>query len=100
MINAFELEGYLVKEDQHQNAPAEAIKIYNEGVAEGVPTGIAKHPRFGWFVIQTSGQGPYVIWEEPETCQRCDKVFEESDGYLRCPKCGCVKKPIDDVIPL
>lgn len=43
-------------------APPEALKIAREQTALGVPTSITFDPNLGWVVLQTSGQGPYVIW--------------------------------------
>jgi hypothetical protein len=60
---AFELEGFLTKD--FEGCPPEALAIYNEDI-DGAPIGIAKHPEKGWFVIGTSGQGPYIIWSEKE----------------------------------
>lgn len=44
-------------------APPEAIREAEEGSAEGISTGIAKHPTLGWFVLMC-GQGPIVVWAE------------------------------------
>lgn len=63
---AFELEGYMISRDEWDlcGAPEEAVRIAREETAQGIPTAIAKHPSKGWFVIQTAGQGPYVVWDE------------------------------------
>lgn len=45
-------------------APSEAIRIAREESSQGVPTGIAFDPKRGWVVLQSSGQGPYLIWQE------------------------------------
>ncbi len=44
-------------------APKEALELAKEE-SMCAPTGIAKHPEHGWFVIQSTGQGPYIIWQE------------------------------------
>lgn len=31
---------------------------------EGVPTAVLKTEELGWVVIQSSGQGPYLLWSE------------------------------------
>ena len=59
--DAMELEKYIVK-DAAADAPQEALQVLFEESKAGVPTAIAHHPELGWFVIQTSGQGPYIIW--------------------------------------
>ena len=58
------LEGLLIPTLDWDNpeVPAAARDLAKAETAEGVPTGIAHCPEQGWFVIQTSGQGPYVIW--------------------------------------
>ena len=53
---AEELEEYLV--------PREAMQLFLDRAAEGVPTSIACHPEYGWYVLQNSEQGSYIIWSE------------------------------------
>lgn len=86
-ITAAELEAHIVRPDDARFglAPEAARRLYAQEVAEGVPTAIAIHPRasFKWYVIQTSGQGPYIIWDD--FTQECDrellaKVYEE--GFI------------------
>ena len=50
--------------DTRDDIPAEALRLAKEESATGVPTGITNHPKYGWMVLQTSGQGPYLIWTE------------------------------------
>jgi hypothetical protein len=59
---AFELENYLIvrKEWDTCGAPEAYIKEAIAGCEEGVPTGFGKHPKYGWFVIWTAGQGPRI----------------------------------------
>lgn len=82
-ITALELEAHIVRPEDPRFAlaPEAARRLYAQEVAEGVPTAIAVHPRasYKWYVIQSSGQGPYIIWDDftPE----CDsdllaKVYE------------------------
>ena len=55
-IDPFELEKHIM--------PIEAINIFLTEFSAGVPTAIGYHEPLGWYVLQTSGQGPYVIWPE------------------------------------
>jgi hypothetical protein len=61
---AFELEHKLIPYKEWSKAPAAAFEVAMQSHAEGVPTGIAFHSELGWFVIQSSGQGPYIVWED------------------------------------
>lgn len=61
---AGELENFIVKD--HTGAPPEAVQLFESESRDMVPTAIAHHPEAGWFVIQTSGQGPYIIWPIPK----------------------------------
>lgn len=62
--NPLDLEVLLIPSDQWNNAPKEAQKIAKEQTKEGIPTGISYDPSTGsYFVLQSSGQGPYVIWQ-------------------------------------
>jgi len=47
-------------------APPDAVALARAESESGVPTGLAHAPRLGWVVLQSSGQGPYVIWSERE----------------------------------
>jgi len=60
MMNPLTLEKFIVQD--HKAAPPEAVQLFNEESKSGVPTAISHHPDEGWFVLQTSGQGPYIIW--------------------------------------
>jgi len=94
-------------------APEEAVALALEETRQGVPTGIAKHPENGWFVIQSSGQGPYIIWPEDIYQQVMGDSFKQkrsqamvesyrkmygpvnpspqffSASVVQTPKCGC-----------
>ena len=59
-VAAEELEQYITQ--NHSKAPQEAIDMFLEESLQRIPTALALHPEHGWFVIQTSGQGPYIIW--------------------------------------
>lgn len=61
-MNALDLEKYIIRGAFPEDLPKEAYELYQYEVAEGCPTAIAKHPIHGYFVIQTTGQGPYIIW--------------------------------------
>lgn len=50
--------------DTREDIPAEALRLAKKESATGVPTGITNHPKYGWMVLQTSGQGPYLVWSE------------------------------------
>jgi hypothetical protein len=62
--SAGELETFIVTD--HTGAPPEAVELFTSESSDGVPTAIVHHPEAGWFVIQTSGQGPYIIWPVEE----------------------------------
>lgn len=64
---AFEAEKHLLSQEEirtRTDIPLEAIRVYEEGIAEGVPTGISLHPEHGWMVIWSAGQGPGIAWME------------------------------------
>jgi hypothetical protein len=52
--------------------PEEAKTIYQSETAQRVPTGIGYHDGLGWFVLQSSGQGPYLIWQENKSVKLSD----------------------------
>jgi hypothetical protein len=86
-ITAAELEAHIVvpEDTRFGLAPEAARRLYAQETAAGVPTAIAIHPRasYKWYVIQTSGQGPRIIWDDftPE-CDRelLAKIYEE--GFI------------------
>ena len=43
--------------------PIDARTLAEIEIADGVPTGIGKY-KGTWYIVQSSGQGSYVIWEE------------------------------------
>ena len=49
-----------------QNIPKKALNLYNDESELGIPTGIGYDDEFGWFVLQTMGQGPQLLWCEKE----------------------------------
>lgn len=62
-----QLERHLIPVERWSEAPTEAQKIANEQSAQGCPTGIARNPETGTYVVlQSSGQGPYIIWDGAE----------------------------------
>jgi len=65
--NALQLEIYMIPTDEWDRAPKEARELAEKESASGASTGIAKHPEEGWFVLQTCGQGPIIIWSEDDT---------------------------------
>lgn len=64
-MDAATLESHLIPKSQWVSAPQDACRLALDETDLGVPTGIAQDPETGkWFVIQSSGQGPYIIWEQ------------------------------------
>lgn len=63
-INPFILEQHIIPEDQHGifTIPAIALKIYKESEA---PTAICLY-QDNYYVIESSGQGPYIIWSKED----------------------------------
>lgn len=43
--------------------PSHLVKLAKETNKEGIPVGYGKHPKHGWFVVCSSGQGPMVRFE-------------------------------------
>lgn len=76
-------------------APLEAVKIAREETHLGVPTGIALDPKQGWVVLQSSGQGPYLIWQERKAflCEPCSvsEIGEGHFGGCDCLGCWCTE---------
>ena len=63
-ITAYELESYIIPHDLVDSlAPKEALEVYHQGVKEGIPSAIAHHHKYGWFVLMT-GQGPMIAWSQ------------------------------------
>lgn len=60
------LERKMIPVDRWNEAPEHAQKLAQEGTDEGVPTGIGKDEKLGWFVICSAGQGPMLVWSENE----------------------------------
>lgn len=66
-INIFELENEIINYDsilEKESIPAECMRVYFDGVNNGVPTAIGWHVEAGWFVLETTGQGPYITYTE------------------------------------
>ena len=63
---AWEAEKYLIPSEEWDTSgvPPEALAVVEK--SRGVPVGIARHPKYGWIVLESSGQGPYVVWWERE----------------------------------
>ncbi len=62
---AFQLESQqrVVWECGQQYAPEAAVALATKESDAGVPTLFAYYEGL-WYLVQTSGQGPYVIWKE------------------------------------
>lgn len=98
-VPAMELEKYLIHPNKYgeHDIPEEMLELVNEEGGHGVPTGIAKHPEHGYFVLQTSGQGPYIVMRQlsEKERQRVRDYFERAnpgDGILTEEQC---KKFVD-----
>jgi DNA-directed RNA polymerase subunit M/transcription elongation factor TFIIS len=64
--NLFQLEKNIIPWTllDMSRVPKLARKIYAEECKEGVSSGIGCDPEIGWYVLSTSGQGPYLIWQQ------------------------------------
>lgn len=60
------LERKMIPVDRWGDAPEHAQKLAQEGTDDGIPTGIGKDEKLGWFVICTAGQGPMLVWSEKD----------------------------------
>lgn len=63
----FEIEQNIIPREKYEKwpkcIPNYVKRMYNREVALGVPTALAKY-KGKYYLIQTSGQGPYIIWSE------------------------------------
>jgi hypothetical protein len=84
--------------------PKKALRLYLEGCEEGHPTAVAKHPKYGYAVIATGGQGPMFVWVEKdlkkEPCEHCHaercchpKQEPRNRGTMCCNRTFC---PMED----
>jgi hypothetical protein len=74
-MSPFELEKLLLPsyaELDIMDIPEDAKRIFKEETAQRVPTGIGYQVDLGWFVLQSSGQGPYLIWQENKSAKLGD----------------------------
>ena len=81
MMNfAMMIEKYMIPSDKWDecSAPDELLKLAKKDSAQGYPTGISRHPDYGWFGLGT-GQGPYVWWCETSWGE-FEKLAEEYVG--------------------
>jgi hypothetical protein len=62
-ISPFLLEKHIIMPERYNEAPKKLVALAKKESNSGVPTGIAKYKN-RWYVIQSSGQGPYVIANE------------------------------------
>lgn len=74
---AFEFEKHLIENPQQWEVPSRAWEIYQKDLEEGYPTGISKHPEFGFAVISSCGQGPMVLWKEKLSKEEQVKLFHD-----------------------
>lgn len=56
--------------------PAEVVAHAKEASEEGIPTGIAKHPVYGWHIVM-AGQGPMIAWAEGEEIPKKKEIVYE-----------------------
>ena len=66
MINfAMMIEKHMIDPDEwdYCGAPDELLIPTKSESDAGYPTGIAHHPKYGWFGLG-SGQGPFIWWSE------------------------------------
>lgn len=66
MTTALNLEKFIIPHTEldRDHVPKKALWIFDEETKQRVPTAIGYHSDIGWFVIQSSGQGPYLIWQQ------------------------------------
>lgn len=55
--------------------PAEVVAMAVRASTDGIPTGLAKHPVYGWHMLM-AGQGPMIAWADgdeipPAPSQTC-----------------------------
>ena len=59
------LEKLLIPPDKWEdNVPYDIKQFLN--LHDKSPIGTGRHPVIGWFIIESSGQGPYIIWHEAQ----------------------------------
>lgn len=65
---AFELEGCINFDEELSltNAPTEFIKIQQQNFKESVPTAWGIHPKYGYFLLTSTGQGPCIDYLQNE----------------------------------
>lgn len=62
MIN---LEKHLIPfKEWKEKSPQHVYDMAMEEHEQGVPTGIGYIDDIGWYILQSSGQGPYLIYSE------------------------------------
>lgn len=44
--------------------PFEALELFIKESKLGIPTAVGYDETLGYYVIQSSGQGPYIIWKQ------------------------------------
>lgn len=67
MKNFFYLERLLIPFEKWNSldCPSEVKTIAFKEHEQGVPTGIGfDKEKYGWFILQSCGQGPVLIWSE------------------------------------
>lgn len=65
-MTMMDLEKKMIPVSEWHRAPIVAYELAEKETAQRVPTGIGHDAVLGWYVLQTSGQGPYLIWSENE----------------------------------
>jgi len=64
------LEVDMLPQERWPEAPPHMQYLVERETRDGVPTGIGWNTSLGYFVIQSSGQGPYLIAQERHTDER------------------------------
>jgi hypothetical protein len=72
-LEAKDYEPYILKE--LNTIPLGALKAFVEGAEEDVSTAIARHPKHGYAVIQTAGQGPMLVWQPGQALAKASAEY-------------------------
>lgn len=69
-LSTWELEKYLSPDLWHKRSSLPFPELIHQQLEEdlrtGYPVAIGRHPEIGLFVIESGGQGPYLIYQEKE----------------------------------
>ena len=76
-MNIFELEKHLIPFTEWEEKVPKFVRDMVD-LDDGQPTGIGYTEKTGWYILGT-GQGPFVVWMEKLTCERCGKEIEREE---------------------